>query len=346
MSWVTVIWSMTAGICLALAGVHLLVWSRSKKSWANLLFAVAATSAAACASAELFLMTSETPGEYGERLRLFHVPLAFLVISMVWFIRLYLQAGPLWLAWLITGMRVVILALQFILEPNLNFLAITDLHHIAAWGETVASPIGEKNPWTNLTHASGILFLLFVLDATRTAWHKGYRRRAVVVGGTFACGIAAAVVSSELMNQGVLPVPCTLSILFLIIVCGMAYEMSVDLLRANQLAAELADAQERMRLSAEAANLGLWEWDIAHDEIWFKGSCRCMPTSSAKSSASRQGWWHTMSASPSRNSGWDTSTTSSAWSRTNATNWMRPPRGFGESRPGVTSSSAAPIWMR
>ena len=50
MSRVTVIWSMTAAICLTLAGVHLLVRFRARNSWMKLLFSF---SAAAAASAVL-----------------------------------------------------------------------------------------------------------------------------------------------------------------------------------------------------------------------------------------------------------------------------------------------------
>ena len=41
MSWITVIWFVTTGVCLTLAGVHSLVWVRSQNSWGNLRFAIA-----------------------------------------------------------------------------------------------------------------------------------------------------------------------------------------------------------------------------------------------------------------------------------------------------------------
>jgi hypothetical protein len=43
MSWVTIIWSMTASACLTLAAVHLLVWCTKHTAWANAAFALAAT---------------------------------------------------------------------------------------------------------------------------------------------------------------------------------------------------------------------------------------------------------------------------------------------------------------
>jgi hypothetical protein len=42
MSWVTVIFSMTASACLTLSLIYLFIWWRQKDDWANLLFALAA----------------------------------------------------------------------------------------------------------------------------------------------------------------------------------------------------------------------------------------------------------------------------------------------------------------
>lgn len=268
MSWITIIWSITAGICLTLAGVHLLVWVKSRDDWANLLFAIAAAGAVGCAGFELALMHAQTPVQFGEIIRWMHVPVGLMVVSLVWFVRLYLQAGRLWLAWLICGLRVVTLVLTFSLEPNLNFREITGLRQLSAWGETFVTAIGEKNPWTNITHISALLLLLFVVDAAFAAWRQGNRRRAVAIGSAFACAIAVAVVLSELLNRGILPLPFTLSIVFLIIILGVAYELSVDLASASELSRDLRKTQERMLLATEAADLGLWEWDIVRDEIW------------------------------------------------------------------------------
>jgi len=254
--------------------VHLLVWVKSRASWANLLFSISAVSAAVCAGFELALMHAQTPAQFGEVLRWFHVPLAVMVVSLIWFVRQYLRSGRLWLVWLFCGMRVVTLILTFSLDPNLNFREITGLHSISAWGETVVSPIGVKNPWTNITHASGILLLVFVIDAGITAWRKGNRQRASLVTATFGVAIVTAITLSELLDHGVLPVPFTLSLVFLVIVLGMAYELSVDMLNANRLARELSENQKRLSLATQAAHLDVWEWDVIRDEIWVSDNVR------------------------------------------------------------------------
>lgn len=265
---INTIWSIIAGICLTLAVLHLFVWIRSRRSWANLIFAIAAFGGAAMAVGELHMMRSPSPAAYGQAIRLLHIPVGMVVVSLVWFIRFYLRAGRTWLAWTITAMRVLVLVLTFTLTPNLNFRSITALREFHAWGETIVVAVGEKNPWTNITHLSALLLLAFVADAAIAAWRRGNRQRAAVIGLSFCSAIAASLILSELFNRGILPMPLALSPLFLIIMLGIAFELANDLVRKHQLADELEESRQRMTLAAEAADLGMWEWDISRDEFW------------------------------------------------------------------------------
>src|SRR5438094_7099955 len=63
----------------------------------------------------------------------------------------------------------------------------------------------------------------------------------------------------------------------------MAYELSYDVLHAAQLArqlqaseAELRETEQRMQLAASAAELGMWMWDIARNEIWITDKGRAL----------------------------------------------------------------------
>src|SRR5206468_11833531 len=48
-------------------------------------------------------------------------------------------------------------------------------------------------------------------------------------------------------------------------------------LRRRQLAERsLRDSEERMSLAAEAANLGMWVWDVVRDKIWMTDKGRAM----------------------------------------------------------------------
>ena len=89
MSWITSIWSLTAGIYLTLGAVHFLVWTRRRDEWANLVFSIATTAAAGYAVLDMLAMRAQTPAEYGQLSRWTLVMGMLTAVSIVWFIRLY-----------------------------------------------------------------------------------------------------------------------------------------------------------------------------------------------------------------------------------------------------------------
>ena len=273
MNWINFLWAIVTGICLALAGMYLLVWFRVRNTRANLLFALGAVAAAVFATIEPAMMQAQTPSQFGEYLRWLHLPAVVLVVSFVWFIRMYLHSGRIWLAWLICGLRGFALIVNFAQQPNLNFREITDLRHIMVLGEPVSVPVGEMSLWANLIPLSMVLFLAYIVDAAVTAWKQNKRRHAAVIGGTISIGIVMTGVSSVFMVRGVLPAPFT-SVIVLMFVLVMAYELILDVLHTAQISHDLQETQERMRLAARAADLGLWEWDVVRDDIWATEASR------------------------------------------------------------------------
>ena len=95
MSWVTIIWSMIASACLTLAAIYGLIWYRNRTEWAHLLFSVTAASTTAFAFCELQLMRAQTPAELFTGLRWGQLALFFWLVSLTWFVRVYLGAGRL-----------------------------------------------------------------------------------------------------------------------------------------------------------------------------------------------------------------------------------------------------------
>jgi two-component system sensor kinase FixL len=275
MNWVNVIWSMTGGICLTLAGLHLLVWLQARDSWTSFVFSISALAAAACAGLELVLMRTQMPAQWGEVLRWMLLPSSVLIISLVWFIRLFLGAGRTWLAWLICGVRALVLALDFVVAPNLHFREIIALRHVSLWGETVSVAVGVLSPWASLRQVSLALFLVYVIDAAVAAGKQGPRRRGLIMGATMSFAIVLWALGGALLDRGLLPA-AFIAPIFLLIVLVIAYELTSDVTRATQLARELRETQERMRLATTAADLGVWEWDIARDEIWATEASRAL----------------------------------------------------------------------
>jgi two-component system, LuxR family, sensor kinase FixL len=269
MSWVTVIWAMIASACLTLALVHLLVWWRRPKARASLLFALMALATAFFAGCELWMMRAAIPLAYGMAVRWAHVPAWLLIVSLVGFVRLYLRAGRLWLAWTVCGVRTLSLILNFVFIPNLNYQEITGLRPIPFLGETIVVADGVPNPWMLIGQLSLLLLVIFVVDATITVWKRGDRRQALWVGGSIAFFTVAGTIQVILTLWGILHTPITTSLFFMAIVGAMGYELSLDMLRAAQLSDDLRDSQQRMALAVDAANLGLWVWEVSKDEVWM-----------------------------------------------------------------------------
>src|SRR5438128_544404 len=275
MSWVTAVWSMDAALCFTLAGIYLLVWCKQRERWEHLLFSCSALAAGVVAGFELASMQAETTAQYGAVLRWAHLPVWMLIVSLVWFVRLYLRAGRPWLAWSICGLRTVVLILNFLFTPNLNFREITSLRHLSWWGgETVSAPVGVPNPWTLIGQLSVLLLLVFFVDATITVWRRGERRRALIVGGSSIAFITLALGQSALVIWGVIASPFFISFPYLGIIAAMGHELSTDLFRALQLAqrfqaseAALRESEARINLAANAANFGLWLWNIRDDKL-------------------------------------------------------------------------------
>ncbi len=266
---------MDAAFCFTLAGMYLLVWWKQRKGWVHLLFSCSALAAGAIAGFELMSMRAETAAQYGALLRWAHLPVWILIVSVVWFVRFYLRAGRLWLAWSICGLRTLALVLNFLFTPNLNFREITRLRHLSWWGgETVSAPVGVPNPWTLVGQLSLLLLLIFFVDATITVWRRRDHRRALIVGGSAIFFITLAFGQSALVIWGVIESPFFVSFPYLGIIAAMGYELSYDLLRAAQLAqrfqaseAALRESEARINLAANAANFGLWFWSIRDDKL-------------------------------------------------------------------------------
>src|SRR5216117_1758498 len=267
MSWITVLWSMNAAVCLTLAAFYAMVWCKQRDNWVHLLFASSAVAVAAISAFELWMMNASTAEQYQLSVRWVHVPTWLLTVSFVAFVQFYLHAGRRWLAWSIYSLRTLVLILNFIFPVSINFRAITDIYHLSWAGAIFSVPVGVPNPWSLISNFSLLLLLIFSVDATITVWRRGDRRRALLVGGSMIFGAILAS-HAPLVIWGLVEVPFFLGFTYTATVVAMGYELSNDMARAASLTRELEISEKRFNLAADSANLGMWEWDLNNDEIW------------------------------------------------------------------------------
>ncbi len=256
MNWVEVAWVGMSAASLTLGIVHLFVWFKQKSQLAHLLFFALAASTTAFGVFELMIMHAPSVAAYATTLRWAHLPLAMVVLSIVWFVRFHFNAGRLWLAWAACGFRLLGLALNFLTGVNLNFSEVTSLERLVLWGDVVVvGPVGSANPWALVPQIGNLLLIAFVVDASITLWRRGgvdARRRAVVVGGGVVACIVAVAGFAAFITLGWVHAPTIVMPGVFLIVLAMGYELGWDLIAAAQLAERLRASEMRFRAVVEA----------------------------------------------------------------------------------------------
>ena len=280
MNTVTIVWWMGAGMCLALACLHFLVWFQNRKMWASLAFCVTALSAIYHAASEIGMMYSHSPEEWGKFMQWSHVG-SFLALSgTMTFLHFYLGTGRRWLLFFTIGLRFCTLVLNFCFHPNINYLEIRSLRRITFLGDEVAV-LNEAtvNPWMWVAQSCFVFWLIYIVDASIVLWRKGNadeRRRAVIVGAGTALFVVVGTGHAVLALNRVIEAPLAASVAIQLMVLAISYELSRDVLRAARLAQELSASEQRLSLAASAAKVVLWEWQVDQDLVWTSSGGRAL----------------------------------------------------------------------
>jgi hypothetical protein len=181
----------------------------------------------------------------------------------VWFVAFYFEAGRRWLAWTVSGLRALYLLVGFLLWGNVNYLEITRLRRVPFLGDAVTAFEGVPNPWMLFGYATMVLILIFVADASVTAWRRGQRREALTIGGSIEFFLLIGTVEAALVHWARLPIPVLIAPFYLGLVVVMAFALSRDVLRASRLVHELQASEAGLRESEahepglDAADLGI-----------------------------------------------------------------------------------------
>ena len=100
-----------------------------------------------------------------------------------------------------------------------------------------------------------VLILVFVADASLTAWRRGDRRKALIVGGSIELFLFAGLVTSVVLVRADLEMPLAISLYHQGLVAVMGYQLSRDVLGESQFVRELRASEARLRESGERFRL-------------------------------------------------------------------------------------------
>ena len=266
MSWITVLWSMGAAVCLTLALIHLAIWVQRRSQVAHLLFALTALGAVGNAVTELGMMKATTVEAYAIWLRISFVSAALLIVSFVFYVRKYYGTGRFSLAAALMVVWTVLLIVDGLSPFSPIFSEIFGLQIVQTpWGEPFAVAKGVISPLNYVNNAANVSFLLFLMDASLTLWRRGERRRAVLGGGAIISAVVAAILLAQMTDAGVLRIPYVVTFIYLGTVILIGYPLISDALRAVQLTrqlqtsdASLRESEARFGTIADAAPVLIW----------------------------------------------------------------------------------------
>ena len=270
MNTVTILWSCVAGAALTMAGAYGALWILDRRSLANLAFGVVALAVAGLSITELGMMHSASAAEYGAWVRWFHLPNFFAVVGLVAFVHLQFGTGRAWLAGVIVALRAVLLALNFLLDPNVNWSEISSLRTMSFLGQPVAV-VGSavvRQPVQWLGTLASLLFIAYVADALASALRtadREFRRKALVICGSMLAFITLAILESQLVVWKLLPMPIVIAPLFLILIGAITYELSRAMVASMRMEREAARLRDQLAHVSRVTTLGQLSGALAHE---------------------------------------------------------------------------------
>jgi C4-dicarboxylate-specific signal transduction histidine kinase len=246
MQAVTSLWTFAAGALIVLGGLCGTAWMVERRAPASLMLCVLGIAAGTSAYIELGMMHSSTPAEYGELLRWYHVPASLALLAQVLFVHYFLGTSRLWLMWVVIFSRMLVLAVNVPLHPNMNFSTITSLRYVSLLGERVAEldTAVIRVCWQLFAAASLSLLVAYLADAAIQRWRRGDKasqRRALVVILGLIIPMLIELLYVQLLIFGVFHGPLS----------NLPWFLGAQLIMANELVRDVILSRRTLRKSAE-----------------------------------------------------------------------------------------------
>lgn len=271
MNWVDLTWPMLAAASLVLALIHGLVWLSQPHQRIPFAFALASASVGVLALLELRAFHAGSTAEMATAIRWMHVPVAVMVLSLLYSVHTWFGLGSGVLATVAALLRVLSVGLDFTTGANLNFLSVDALGYSDWWGARVAHPIGEMNPWILMSQASNVLLLAYLAQTLLRSAHErvDVRHAVLVVCGSWLLLVVVMMSTAAMMALGLPHMPLAAAPSFVIVLVAMSWRLGADLFRSQRLSTQLQESEQRgmraekhLELAAAASGLGLWYWDV------------------------------------------------------------------------------------
>jgi signal transduction histidine kinase len=269
MEIVTILWSLGAAVAITLGVVCGIVWLIERRDPASLMLCILGIATAVSAFVELGMMHAATAAEYGEWLRWYYLPVFVALVAMLLFVHFYLRTDRMWFLWTVIFARLILVVVNFSVQPNFAFASIDSLRTISLFGEQISAigaAITSERQWFAL--ASSILLTAYLMDTAARGWVKGRgetRRKTIAISLGIAIPMLLNVLYVQLMVFGILPAPVSNLPWFLGALVVMAWELGRDFILSRRDRLELAELRDRLAQVDRVSVMGQLATTLAHE---------------------------------------------------------------------------------
>jgi signal transduction histidine kinase len=245
------------------AFVHMTLWLRGFHQFDYLIIAAMAMAAGCNAILEMLMLLTIDVDQYVFIMKLDTLSIFTVMMLLLWFIRVNLQAGSLWLLGVIVFLWTVNLVTNFLSPGGAVFSEITAIGRSDAfWSESFSHPIGIVHPLKIWSDIASLFILIFLAQATWQAWHRDRNKRDIVIGGSSIIFILLAGIHTPLVDLGIIRMPYMIGFAFLAIVAALTYQLLSEWLKTQN---DLLLTRRELERMSRAIVLGEVAAGLAHE---------------------------------------------------------------------------------
>ena len=247
---------LMCGICLAVGGMHLVIFLKNRQRRVDLFFAVMALCTAASVLLETWAYGSVSVEAFVRAHKAQTVFLGTVWIALVWFTAAYTGFQRRWLAMTITVAYAIAVVMNLVFPYGVLYAKIQALQPILLpWGEQVAMVTGPANPWRLVPDIAWILMIYLAVESCVRLGRKGDRRRAVLFGTSLFVFLGLSYLHGTLMDFGIVGPPSLHHFCLLGLILVMSGSIHYDVAQASILKKKLRAHEYRWRSFFENVKL-------------------------------------------------------------------------------------------
>jgi len=253
---IIIIGFIVAGMCLAVALLHSVIFVSRPEEKSDLFFVIMALCAAGGAIAETFIYQASSVAAFNSALK---VQLTFHCVmwtALGWFVVYYTGNPKRYAVIALSTAYGAAIAINLLYPYGVLYGTITDIFQVdLAWGESITYANGTVNKWRFLGDIGWLLLIYLAVESCLRQYRRGEKRRAVFLFANLFLFLGLSYLHGTLVDLGIMDPPVMSTVIFLGLVLVMSGSISAEVVGVGRLRREMAENQRRWKSLLENVKL-------------------------------------------------------------------------------------------